>query len=77
MINPIKRIKEKNNWTLQEMALICNISSSSVYKNLEGSYFNITNRILNTFKEMGYNTEKIKKEYAAFREAKRKEKLKQ
>jgi transcriptional regulator with XRE-family HTH domain len=76
MINPLKRIKKKHNWTIQDFAVVCDLSSSSVYKNLEGSNFEITDRILDTLGKMGYDPEKIKKEYAQFREEKRLEKMK-
>lgn len=75
MKNPLKRIKENNNWSIQDMAVVTDTSSSSVYKNLQGSNFKITKRILDTLEEMGHNREKVKKEYAKFRKEKKREKL--
>ena len=71
MRNPLIEIKEEKNWTIQDFATATDTSSSTVYKNLEGSVFNITDRILETLESMGYDPEKIKKKYQKYRQTRR------
>lgn len=72
MVNPLVEIKEQKNWTIQDFAVITNTSSSTIYKNLEGSMFEITGRILKTLETLGYDPEGISKEYQEFRKGRRK-----
>ena len=73
MINPLKRIKNQEGWTIMEMASVCDLSASTIYKNITGSNKNITNKILMTLDEMNYKIIEIEKEYQEFRKAKKEE----
>jgi len=73
MRNPLQEIKKEKGWSISDMATATNTATSTVYKNLEGSYFNITNQILVTLDEMGYNTKKISDQYQEFRKEKAKQ----
>ena len=65
-----KEIKQEKGWSISDMATATNTATSTVYKNLEGSYFKISNQILVTLDEMGYNTKKISDQYQEFRKEK-------
>ena len=71
MINPIQRIKEEKNLTLMEMATIFNVSESTLYQNLKGGRRELSEQILSTLDEMGYNIDEIKEEYRQFKLKKR------
>ena len=71
MINPLKKFKEENNFTYQELSAVCEVCSSTIYKNLEGSNSQITPAILNTMVEFGYDRQQLEEDYQEFRKAKR------
>lgn len=73
MKNPLVEIKEEKNWTIQDFAVITDTSSSTVYKNLEGSSFEVTDRILETLDTLGYDPELIEEQYQEFRQSRRSE----
>lgn len=71
MRNPLVEIKEEKDWTIQDFATATDTSSSTIYKNLEGSVFEITDRILNTLESMGYDPEGISEKYQEYRQTRR------
>ena len=73
MKNPIQEIKEKNGWSIQELASVTGLSFSASYNCLTGNTQNINQRILETLEQLGYNPEEIKVKYQEFRENKQKE----
>lgn len=77
MKNPIKKIKEKEDITLQQFAIISDVSSSTIYKLVEGSTIKISSKVLQACKELGYDPEEIKREYREFRKDKKQKILNQ
>ncbi len=75
MENPIKTIKMKNNWTIQELASVADVSENTAYNCLHGITQKINANILKAMIDLGYDSEKIKKEYNDFRAAKQQELL--
>ena len=75
MKNPIKEIKKKNNWSIQQFASAADISFTTAYKCLNGITQKINGNILEAIKVLGYDPEEIKKEYQKFRQAKQQELL--
>ncbi len=75
MRNPIKKIQQKNNWSIQELASVTNIGFSTAYNCLNGTTQKINVNILKAIKVLGYDPEEIKKEYQEFRAAKQQELL--
>lgn len=73
MKNPLKEIKEKNGWSIQELASVTGLSFSASYNCLTGNTQNINQRILEALEQLGYDTEEIKVKYQEFRAAKQKE----
>ena len=73
MRNPLKEIKEKNGWSIQEFVSVTGLGFSTVYNCLTGNTQNINQRILETLEQLGYDTDKVEKEYQEFRVAKQKE----
>ena len=71
MINPLEKFKEENNFTYQELAAVCGVCSSTIYKNLNGTNGSMTPAILNTMSEFGYDREQLEEDYQEFRKAKR------
>jgi transcriptional regulator with XRE-family HTH domain len=76
MQNPLKKIKEENNLTLDELGLIADVSQSTVYQNLSGSSKVINDKILTACKELGYDPQKIEEEFQEFKKAEKLEILK-
>ena len=75
MKNPLKEIKEKNGWSIQELASVTGLSFSASYNCLTGNTQNINQRILETLEQLGYEPEEIKVKYQEFRAAKQRELL--
>ena len=73
MKNPIKEIKQKNNWSIQQFASAADISFTTAYNCLNGTTQKINGNILEAIKVLGYDPEEIKKEYQKFRQAKQQE----
>ena len=73
MRNPLKEIKEKNGWSIQELASVTGLSFSASYNCLTGNTQNINQRILETLEQLGYDPDKVEKEYQEFRAAKQQE----
>lgn len=73
--NPLREIMKKRNWTYQDFATVTGTSSSTIYKNLEGSNIEINENILETLNKLGYDPEKLKKEYQEYRQQKQKKLL--
>ena len=77
MKNPIQRIKDENNWTSNDIIILSGCSPSTIYANLSGTLDRVSECLLEGLEEAGYNTLKIKKEYAEFRRERKKELLKE
>ena len=73
MRNPLKKIKENNGWTIQEFASVTVMSLTAAYNALNGNTKNINQKILETLEQLGYDTEKVEKEYQEFKETKQQE----
>jgi len=76
MKNPLKKIKEEKDLTLEEFALVADVSQSTIYKNIQGSNKKINLDILRACEKMGYLPEKIERQYQDFKEYKKRELLK-
>lgn len=77
MKNPIRKIKEEKELTLEEFALVADVSQSTIYKNIQGSSRVINKKILAACKELGYDPKEVEKKYQEFKKAKKLELLKQ
>jgi len=75
MKNPINKVKEENNLTLEEFAIIAGVSQSTIYKNIQGSNRTVNQNILKACEELGYNPNKIEKRFQDFKEFKKRELL--
>ena len=73
MKNPVKEVKEKQNWTIQEFASVTLMSFSAAYNCLNGNTKRINQRILKALEQLGYDPDKVEKEYQEFRAAKQQE----
>lgn len=71
MINPLAEIKNKHNWSIQDFATVTDTSSHTIYKNLKGGVLTISEKILKTLENMGYNSKEISKKYQDYRKFKR------
>ncbi|MFW5961809.1 MAG: helix-turn-helix domain-containing protein [bacterium] len=76
MKNPVKKIKEENNLTLDELGVIADVSQSTVYQNISGSSRRVNHKILEACKQLGYDPEEVEKKYQEFKKAKKLELLK-
>jgi len=77
MKNPVRKIKEDNNLTLDELGLIADVSQSTVYQNISGSSRRVNRKILTACSELGYDPKEVEKKYQEFKKAKKLELLKQ
>ncbi|MFW5988535.1 MAG: helix-turn-helix domain-containing protein [bacterium] len=71
MNNPLEKIRKKNGWSIEEFASVADMSFTAVYNALNGSTQNINSKILEAVEQLGYDPEKVRKEYQEFREAKK------
>ncbi|MFW5686597.1 MAG: hypothetical protein ACOCXL_00255 [Halanaerobium sp.] len=76
MKNPVKKIKEENNLTLDELGVIADVSQSTVYQNISGSARTVNKNILEACSELGYDPEEVEKKYKEFKKSKKLELLK-
>ncbi|MFW6410256.1 MAG: hypothetical protein ACOCZR_04350 [Halanaerobiales bacterium] len=72
----LKKIKEENNLTLDELGVIADVSQSTVYQNISGSSRRVNNNILEACKDLGYDPEEVEKKYKEFKKSKKLELLK-
>jgi predicted transcriptional regulator len=75
MKNPLKKIKEEKNLTLEEFALVAEVSQSTIYKNIQGSNKEVNLDILRACERFGYKRKDIEEKYKKFKEFKKKELL--
>jgi len=75
MKNPLKKIKEDNNLTLEEFSIIADVSQSTIYQNTSGSSKTINNKILKACEELGYNPDEVESRYLDFKKSKKMELL--
>ena len=76
MKNPVRKIKEDNNLTLDELGLIADVSQSTVYQNISGSSRRVNHKILKACSELGYDPDVVEEKYQEFKKAKKLELLK-
>lgn len=75
MENPFKEIKEKENWTYRELALMAGISQSAVYHTVTGTREHPNVKLVETYAAKGYDRGKLRERYQQFRQERRKELL--
>jgi len=75
MKNPLKKIKEEKDLTLEEFALVADVSQSTIYKNIQGSNRTVNKNILTAAEKLGYDPKKVKRKYDEFRNSKKEELL--
>lgn len=75
MKNPIRKIKEEKKLTLEEFALVADVSQSTIYKNIQGSNRTVNKNILTAAEKLGYDPKKVERNYDEFRNSKKEELL--
>ena len=76
MKNPIKEIKQEQNWTISEFAIACDISFSTTNRLLTGEQQSIPDEVIETLDTFHYyDISELKQDYKNYREYKRKELL--
>lgn len=75
MKSPIEKIKDEQDWTIQNLAVAADVASMTAYKNIKAENREINPDILDCLVELGYDREQLKKDYQKYREHKRKELL--
>jgi len=71
---PIEKIKNENDWTIQDVAILADISSTAAYRTIKGESREINPSVLKALQVKGYDTEELKANYREYRQ-KRREKL--
>ncbi|MCF8012581.1 MAG: LacI family DNA-binding transcriptional regulator [Clostridiales bacterium] len=71
--SPIEQIKDEKDWTIQDLAILADVSSSTAYKAIKAEHRKINRKVLAALAEAGYDPEELKEKYQSFREQKRKE----
>ena len=77
MRNPVKELKEEQNWSIQEFAAAAGVSFSTARQNIEGSVKNLNDDVIELFKLLEYDPDEIQKKYKKFRKAKQQELINQ
>ena len=75
-MNPIKKIREKEGITREELAMAADVSYTTVVNIERGRAKKVNEDILDVLEELGCNRNEIEDEYNTFREECRKEILK-
>lgn len=70
---PIERIKNENDWTIQDMAIMADVSGTAAYRTIKGESREINAKILKALQEAGYDPEELKAEYREYRKMRRRE----
>lgn len=71
--SPIEQIKDEKDWTIQDLAILADVSSSTAYKAIKAEHRKINRKVLAALAEAGYDPEELKEKYKSFREQKGKE----
>lgn len=77
MENPLKYLMEEKNLNYAELTIMADMCESAVYKNMNGTRTTLSTNILDLFDKLGYDPEKINKQYKEFREEKQQELIKE
>lgn len=75
MKNPISEIKEEQNYTLNELAIACDVSRSSICSLIKAEQKSIPDSVLDTLEVLGYDRSELKEQYNDFRQQKRRDLL--
>lgn len=70
MKNPLRRIREEEEITINDMALKLGVNYMTYFRAEKGMNLTISPIIMNGFEKMGYDKEKIEKEYREWRNSK-------
>ena len=73
MINPIERIKQEKELTNRQIAILLEQSVGNVSHLLNGDFNFIPKRTLLVFEKMGYDANKIQREYLNYRRYEKKQ----
>ena len=73
MQNPIKQYKKERDLTVSELAVMTNLSPATIWKVLDGQTKTLNQQLVDTFQKLGYDPDQLRKDYQAYREAKREE----
>ena len=77
MRNPVKKLKEKQGWTIQEIAAAADIGFSTAYQNYQGSARSMNGNLAALFERLGYDPDKVREEYQKYRKVKQEELISQ
>lgn len=75
MKNPIEKIKNEQDFTLNEFAIACDVSRSSICSLIKGEKNSISDSVLDTLEVLGYDRSEIQEQYNNYRQQKRRELL--
>lgn len=75
MKNPVRKIKEDNYLTSEELGLIADVSQSTIYQHMSGGAGSVNAKVLKACQELGYDPEEVERRYQEFRKAKKMELL--
>lgn len=76
MKSPLEKIQDELNWSAQDLALAAGVASRTAYKNINAENKELNPKILDALAELGYDREKLKKDYQNYRKKKQDELLK-
>lgn len=71
MENPLKKLMDKKGWTYSDVVIAADVCESTIYKNLQGSLSEPSNKILNLVDKLDYDPELFKKQYKSFKDNKK------
>lgn len=77
MENPLKKLMQEKDWTYSDVIVVTDTCETTIYKHLQGSMTEPSEKILKVVDELGQDREVFKNKYQQFRNEKRKAILKQ
>lgn len=73
--SPVEEIKEDEGFTIAEFAQACGLSTGAAIHAIKAETKELNPKVLDTLVELGYDRQKLKKDYQEYREERQKELL--
>ena len=73
MENPLKELMQEKGWTYSDVIVAADTCETTIYKHLQGSMTEPSEKILKVIDELGQDREVFKNRHQQFRDEKRKE----
>lgn len=71
MKNPIRKILNELDWTVEDLSNAADLSYSSTYHNLRGDTQNLNERIILVLEQKGYDSDKVLEDFNEFKRDRR------